>query len=180
MSRSDEHFEVFFRSHGPALLRTAVLLSAGDRHAGEDLLQDALESCLRHWGSRKIEFPAAYVRTTMARLAQRRRLSGRFLPLTNPEGSRVVDEMVQVDQRDVLLAGLRSLAPRQRVAVVLRYWEGLTEAETAEAMGCSVGTVKSQTHRGLHTLRRAVGPFFPDRARPTWKPVAPVAIGDPR
>lgn len=177
MSRSDEHFEDFFRAHGSSLLRTAVLLSGGDRHAGEDLLQDALERCLRKWPTSKIEFPAAYVRTTMARLAQRRRLT-RVFTTAEPYDGEVLDATVQVDQRDALLTALRSLATRQRVTVVLRYWEGLSEAETAHALGCSVGTVKSQTHRGLHALRQVIGPSFPDRLHPAWSPVAPATIGE--
>ena len=58
-----------------------------------------------------------------------------------------------MDRRDHLIRLLRALPPRQRTAVVLRYWEELTEAETARAMGCSAGTVKAATSRGLRRLR---------------------------
>lgn len=177
MSWSDQHFAEFFRANGQSLLRTAVLLSAGNQHAAEDLLQDALVNCLRKWPTRKIEFPAAYVRTTMARLAQRRRLA-RTVPTPDLHDRSVQDQTWQVDQRDVLLTALHALAPRQRSAVVLRYWEGLSEAETATALGCSVGTVKSQTHRALRTLREAMGPSFPERSRPTSQPLVPAADGD--
>lgn len=176
MSWSDQHFAEFFRANGQSLLRTAVLLSAGDQHAAEDLLQDALVNCLRKWPTRKIEFPAAYVRTTMARLAQRRRLSRSF-PTPDLNDRAVPDTTWEVDQRDALLVALHSLAPRQRVAVVLRYWEGLSEAETAAALSCSVGTVKSQTHRGLRTLREAMGPSFPERSG-TWGSLVTAADGD--
>jgi RNA polymerase sigma-70 factor (sigma-E family) len=149
------------------LLRTAVLLK-GSRVEGEDLLQDALERCSRRW-PRQVEHPAAYVRTTMVRLAGRRR-HRLLLPLLQdpPSG---VDDGVQSEQRVDLLAALRQLPTGQRAAVVLRHWEGYSEAETADTLDCTVGTVKSQTSRGLRRLRELMTPT--QQARPA-EPVKPI------
>ena len=149
--RSD--LERLVREHGAGLLKTAVLLTGG-RQEGEDLLQDALEVCFRRWPAQGVEFPAAYVRTVMIRLGQRRRPRWSWLrgEVALPN-ARAVDDMVVREDRHELLVALRRVPPRQRAAVVLRHWEGLSEAETAEALGCSVGTVKSQTARGLARLR---------------------------
>ncbi|WP_407342176.1 SigE family RNA polymerase sigma factor [Pengzhenrongella phosphoraccumulans] len=169
MAQGNEQFEELVRLHGPALFRTAVLL-AGDRDNGQDLLHDALERVLRRAPGGGVEFPAAYVRTTMVRLVQRRRLDrvlhGAALNAqAHPASATSFDG---VDQRDVLLPALRRLPPRQRSAVVLRYWEGCSEAEAAEILRCSVGTVKSQASRGLAKLRVSCATAFPERgAAPT-------------
>lgn len=159
-------FEEFVELHGAALLRTATLL-AGDRDRGQDLLQDALERCLRRWPHARVESPLAYVRTTMVHLLQRRRLDRILL-----RGDQVLDlhpapgdDRGAFEDRQVLLGALRTLPPRQRAAVVLRYWEGYSEAETAEILGCSVGTVKSQASRGLTKLRDQCAPHFPARTQ---------------
>lgn len=159
-------FEDFVNEHGARLLRTAVLL-AHDEHDGQDLLQDALEKAFKVWDRNEISFPAAYVRAAMVRILQRRRLQSR-LRLERLEGHdhSDADPASRADERAVLLAALATLPARRRAAVVLRHWEGYSEAETAELLGCSVGTVKSQTHRGLLALRTACGSTFPDRVAP--------------
>jgi RNA polymerase sigma-70 factor (sigma-E family) len=150
--------EEFLADRGQPLLRAAIMLG-GSQEAGEDLLQGALERVYRHW--RKIEGdPEAYLRRTLYHLAADGwRRQGRWrakLHLFGQAGT-TADATDHVDQRDQLVRLLRQLPPRQRTAIVLRYWEELTEAEAAEVMGCSPGTVKSATSRGLQRLRELSG-----------------------
>jgi RNA polymerase sigma-70 factor (sigma-E family) len=145
--------ERFVAERGDRLLRTAALL-AGSRADGEDLLQSALERLLRHW--RRIDGdPENYVRRTLYNLAadgwRRQRVWQRKVALFEPAPP--VDPVTVVDLRDAVVRVLARLPPRQRAVLVLRYFEQLSEAETAEALGCSVGTVKSTTARGLARLR---------------------------
>lgn len=145
-------------ARGDRLLRAAVMLAGG--HAdGEDLLQAALERVYRHWG-RIDGDPEGYLRRTLYHLAADGwRRNGRFrarLGLLRPSAAGP-DETAAVDQRDELIRLLSSLPARQRTAVILRYWEELSEAETARLMGCSVGNVKSAASRGLRRLRELSG-----------------------
>jgi RNA polymerase sigma-70 factor (sigma-E family) len=145
-------------ARGEHLLRAAVML-AGSHADGEDLLQAALERVYRHWAHMDGD-PEGYLRRTLYHLAAdgwRRRgmLRARLPLLLQPTGA--PDETASVDQRDELVRLLRYLPPRQRTAVILRYWEELSEAETARLMGCSVGNVKSSAARGLRRLRELNG-----------------------
>jgi RNA polymerase sigma-70 factor (sigma-E family) len=145
--------ERFVAERGDRLLRTAALL-AGSRADGEDLLQSALERLLRQW--RRIDGdPENYVRRTLYNLAadgwRRQRVRQRHAVLFEPAPP--ADPAMAVDLRDAVIRVLVRLPPRQRAVLVLRYFEELSEAETAEALGCSVGTVKSATARGLARLR---------------------------
>jgi RNA polymerase sigma-70 factor (sigma-E family) len=147
-----EGLEVLVAERGQALLATAVLLT-GERAGGEDLLQAALERSMRHWST--VRDPEAYVRRAMYRLAVdqwRRRRRHREVP-TSHEPEPVPDGSDAVHLRQALIGALRQLPRRQRAALVLRYWEGLSEAEAAEVLGCSIGTVKSTTSRGIARLR---------------------------
>ncbi|WP_298461297.1 SigE family RNA polymerase sigma factor [uncultured Cellulomonas sp.] len=180
MAHADEQFEEFVRLHGAALLRTAVLLT-GNRDQGQDTLQDALELYLRRRPKGRVEFPAAYVRTAMVHLVQRRRLDrilvggGQQHLDTEPARSADVDG---IDLRQALLAALRTLPQKQRSAVVLRYWEGYSEAETAQMLRCSVGTVKSQASRGLSKLRETCAVDFPERSQGDTTPLILTSTGD--
>ncbi len=149
--RSD--FDGFVEARSPRLLRTAFLLTRNWATA-EDLLQTALTKAWFAWG--RIEAaPEAYVRRTMVTTYtswRRRRWHGetptqRIPDRPGPEGT------ASIDDRAVLGEALDGLPPRQRAAIVLRYFEDLSEAETAAAMGCSIGTVKSQTSKALARLR---------------------------
>jgi len=143
---------------GRHLLRTAVML-AGGQEDGEDLLQAALERVFRRWRTIRGD-PEGYLRRTLYHLAAdgwRRKQAWRArLGLLGQPGAQP-DDTGAVDNRDQLLRLLRQLPPRQRTAIVLRYWEELTEAQVAQAMGCSPGTVKSATSRGLRRLRELSG-----------------------
>jgi RNA polymerase sigma-70 factor (sigma-E family) len=156
-------FEEFVQACSPRLFRTALLLAGHDRPAAEDLLQLALERAYRHWARvcRSGE-PERYVRRILAnasndrwRQAARRRESqlrpGDADPLTQ-------DQADAVAERDFLMRALAALPPRQRTVLVLRYFNDLSEAETADVLGCSVGTVKSQASRGLARLRDIAEP----------------------
>jgi RNA polymerase sigma-70 factor (sigma-E family) len=161
--RADQHvaeLERFVAERGEPLLRAAVLL-AGSREAGEDLLQGALERMLRHW--RRIEGdPEGYLRRTLHNLAAdgwrrqqtRHKLLSRLGPATEVA---TTDLTAEVDLRDALVRLLAQLPPRQRSVIVLRYWEQLSEAETAQVLGCSAGTVKSAASRGLARMRDLAG-----------------------
>jgi RNA polymerase sigma-70 factor (sigma-E family) len=143
---------------GTRLLRTAILLT-GSREAGEDLVQQALERLVRHW-SRIEGDPEGYLRRTMARLAidrwRWRSRRGELLGLDLAADPGSGDATATLDLRDALMRALATLPPRQRAVVVLRHWEQLSEAETAGVLGCSVGTVKSASSRGLAALRSVV------------------------
>ncbi|MFF9645154.1 SigE family RNA polymerase sigma factor [Kitasatospora aureofaciens] len=149
----DDEFRAFAGSAWSRLLRTAYLL-AGDRHGAEDLVQQALERAYVHWTKvRAADDPNAYVRRILVNEHARRfrRRPAEYLVEAFPD--RPAPAGPDPDARAVLLAALAALPPRQREAVVLRYWEDLSESQTAAAMGCSVGTVKSQAARGLAKLR---------------------------
>ena len=147
--------DTFVREHGAALARTAFLLT-GDHQLAEDLVQTALAKVAVRWDRVAAKgHPGAYVRQTMVRTAigwRRRRWRGEMPSGDVPE-TRAADDLVAVDRRDRLRRALLTLPPRQRAAVVLRFYEDRTEADVADLMGCSVGTVKSQTARALAHLR---------------------------
>ena len=156
-SRHDD-LTAFLAVRGDALLRTAVLLAPG-REAGEDLLQEALERLLRRWHTVDGD-PEAYLRRIMYnRAVDGWRIRARRKELLgHPVEAAVVDHACRLDLRLALIGALELLTPRQRAAVVARYWEQLSEAETAAALGCSVSAVKSAAARGLRTLREAITP----------------------
>jgi RNA polymerase sigma-70 factor (sigma-E family) len=154
-----DRLESFLAERGAPLLRAAKLLT-GSREAAEDLLQAALERLLKHWD--KIDGdPEGYLRRTLYNLAadgwrrrrtrvaglRRLRQPGFGTAAAGPAGTELVD------LRDALVRLMLQLPARQRAVIVLRYWEGLTEAEAADVLGCSAGTVKSAASRGMARLR---------------------------
>lgn len=151
---AERDFDAFVSSRGPALLRTAYLLT-GDRHLAEDLMQTALAKTYRHWPRVRTGSPEAYVRQAMVRENiswWRRRRGVEVVVADVPERAGARPD---VDRRLALDAALRQLSPHQRAVIVLRYYADLTERQAADALGCSVGTVKSQAHRALARLRDA-------------------------
>jgi RNA polymerase sigma-70 factor (sigma-E family) len=133
------------------LLRTAYLLT-GSPWAAEDLVQTCLLRAMSRW--ERIEDPMAYLRRAMAndRTSRWRRLRRELLRAEPPDVA-AADPNATVADRTVLVAELARLPRRMRAVLVLRYWEDLSEADTAAVLGCSVGSVKSQTSRGLARLR---------------------------
>ncbi|NUT04260.1 MAG: SigE family RNA polymerase sigma factor [Hamadaea sp.] len=153
--RSDDGFREFVVASSPALSRVAYLLT-GDHQLAEDLLQSALASTYRHWRRIRDGNPAAYVRQVMHREQiswWRRRRPAERLSGEAPEHRQAGDLAAEAVNRITLVQALAHLAPRQRAVIVLRFYDDLTEAETARILGCSVGTVKRQTHDALARLR---------------------------
>ncbi len=155
----EEAFRRFVAERSAALLRLAYLLTA-DRAGAEDLVQNALVKAYLRW--RNIESnPEAYVRRVLVTVAadERRRAHRRHETAMEalPETADGADPYAGVDGNVRLRAALAALPSRQRAAVVLRHWVGLEVAEVADLLGCSAGTVRSQTLRGLETLREAYG-----------------------
>lgn len=147
-----EGFEEFVAARYRALVRTAYLLT-GSREDAEDLVQTAFVRCVPAWGRINGD-PEPYVRTVLVRENvsrwRRRRwreVSTDQVPEHGTESSSAGTERVTLED------ALGQLPPRQRAAVVLRHVEDRSERETAALMGCSLGTVKSQTHAGLARLR---------------------------
>ncbi|HEX4223264.1 MAG TPA: SigE family RNA polymerase sigma factor [Pseudonocardiaceae bacterium] len=156
-------FEEFVTETSLPLLRTAYLL-VNDLGEAEDLVQEALLRVARSWPRiRAMDHPLAYARRVLVNKAidqsERSRRRRQVVSLDRwPESAELPDpaaaeEFALVDVRGEVGAALAQLTARQRIAVVLRYWDGLSEAETAQHLSCSVGTVKSTTSRGLARLR---------------------------
>jgi RNA polymerase sigma-70 factor (sigma-E family) len=154
----DEGFAAYFASRSSAIRSTAFLL-CGDWHRAEDLTQTAFVKLYRAWhriaAHEKLD---AYTRQVLVRTfldETRRGFFHREQP-TDEHHDGSVPAAGGVEDRLVLLRALADLAPRQRAALVLRFWEDMSVEDTARAMRCSTGTVKSQTARGLDTMRDLV------------------------
>ncbi|GAA3186310.1 SigE family RNA polymerase sigma factor [Dactylosporangium siamense] len=145
-------FQEFVEVRYGDLLRTAYLLT-GSQHAAEDLVQSSLLRVMRHWD--RVDEPFAYVRRAMVnqRTSIWRRLRNAEVLTDDPPDRPGPDPTDQILQRRSLLAALDGLPVRMRAVLVLRYWEDLSETETAALLGISVGSVKSQASRGLARLR---------------------------
>ena len=155
-AESDEEFRQFMRGRWPAMVRLAYGLTGDAGHA-EDVAQAAFARAYASWGRvRRAADPEAYLRRIVINENRRRFRKQRVaeaLPGVLPDRGAAVPGL---EDRSALIDALRTLGPRQRAVVVLRYWLDLSEAETAAALNCSVGTVKSQASRALATLRGKV------------------------
>lgn len=155
-AESDEEFREFMRGRWAATVRLAYGLTGDTGHA-EDVAQDAFARAYASWGRvSRAGDPQAYVRRIVINEYRRRFRKQRVaeeLPGVLPDAGTVPPGP---EERSALLDALRSLGPRQRAVIVLRYWMDLSEAETAAALNCSRGTVKSQASRGLAALKLKV------------------------
>ena len=166
MSRYDG-FEEFVAGQGAALSRTAFFLT-GDLSGAEDLLQDALVATAKRWPDlRRDGNPLAYAKQVMlnrARSSWARRRRRPEQPLSEEVQVAAADPAAKVADGIVLAAALRRLAPRQRAVLYLRFYEDQSVERTAELLGCSPGTVKSQTSDALGRLRALAPSLLPDYA----------------
>ncbi len=150
-------FDAFVAHRGRALARTAYLLT-GDHHLAEDLVQTTLFKTAKAW--HRIEGdPEPYVRRALYHehiSSWRRRRHLTEVPLDGPAGWHAENRTTErgdLELRLALRTALAALTPRQRTVLVLRYFEDLTETQTAAALGIAVGTVKSSSRQALHRLR---------------------------
>lgn len=162
VARDELAFRDFVAGATGRLLRTAYLL-VGDAAAAEDLLQDVFERMYGKWA--RIDDPDAYARRALANSARNRwRSVGRRRETPLHEGH----DRAAVEPGDTapdVLAALATLPSGQRAVVVLRYFDDLSVEQTARALGCSVGTVKSQTARALPRLRTLLGDLSEEHCR---------------
>jgi RNA polymerase sigma-70 factor (sigma-E family) len=164
-----KEFDAYFRARRDAVRRTAYLL-CGDWHRADDHAQAAFVALHRHW--RRIRDRGAldaWMRKTLVRTVvdESRRPWRRERSTEDPVVATAVADRADgpadsIVTRHVLVDGLRVVPPRQRAVLVLRFLEGLDVAATAEVLGCSEGTVKSQTAHGLTALRAALGDALDD------------------
>jgi RNA polymerase sigma-70 factor, ECF subfamily len=186
----EDEFREFVAARSSALLRTAYLL-AGDWATAEDLLQTALTKTYLAWKRLgEIEAVEPYTRRVLVNTATswwRRRWHGERPTEVLPERPGP-DRHQEAVERDALWAHVRALPARQRAVLVLRFYEDLSEAQTADLLDISVGTVKSQTARALATLRRRLQPegtapvpaqASPERGNPPVREPEPRLVREP-
>jgi len=164
--RDEQEFAEYFVARRDAVRRTAYLL-CGDWHRADDLAQTAFVALHRRW--RKVRDRGAldaYVRRTLVRAvideSRRPWRRERFVDEVPETPAEDADVGESVAIRQALIPALRRVPPRQRAVLVLRFLDGLDVAATANALGCTEGTVKSQTARGLETLRAELGDALDD------------------
>jgi RNA polymerase sigma-70 factor (sigma-E family) len=162
-SRRDDEFTFFVAARLPTLRRVAYLLCQ-DWHRADDLVQVAITRLYAHWGrAAAMDYTEAYVRTILVRefLRDQRSVWARRVSLGVDPPDRAgawPDHDAAVD----LKAALAALPARQRATIVLRYYCDLTVEQVAQVLGCTPGTVKSQTAKGLGSLRLALQPAGAD------------------
>jgi RNA polymerase sigma-70 factor (sigma-E family) len=146
----DQEFQDLYVGRAPALRRTAFLL-CGDWHQAEDLVQVAFEKVYASWS--RLREPEAVLRRTLVRcwIDETRRPHRREQPVAD-----VPDRPDELPEQVSLRRALSAVPPRQRACLVLRFYDDLSVADTARLLGCTQGTVKSQTSRGLEALRAAL------------------------
>jgi RNA polymerase sigma-70 factor (sigma-E family) len=166
VAEDDDGFRAFVSMRWPSLVTTAYLITA-DRGVAEDCVQEALARMHGRWGKVRDGAPVAYAQRAVVNAALSWRRRRRVAEVPFEVGfDRAAPPAADDGVDPVLVAALRSLPPRMRAAVVLRYLEDRSEAEAAEILGCSVGTVKSAAHRGVARLREALGEGPPPEETP--------------
>ena len=143
-----------YTAHYLELVRLAAFLT-GDRDNAEEVVQDAYVKVFGSW--RNVREPEAYLRTAVVNLSRsrlrRKQVVAKHRPEPLPDVASAESSALVTAQREAVLHALQQLPRRQREAVVLRYYGDLSEAQTAAAMGCSAGAVKSHTSRAMAALR---------------------------
>jgi RNA polymerase sigma-70 factor (sigma-E family) len=159
--RRDDEFRVFFDAEFVSLRRLAFMLT-GDWSEAEDLAQDTMVRTYKAWDRIKGDSPMAYARTALLN-RHRSKLRRVQVEAKYAFARRTPAEVVEErDDAVTLLAALKVLPPRERQAVVLRFYEDRPIAEVAELLEVPPGTVKSMTHRALARLREELGDAFSD------------------
>jgi RNA polymerase sigma-70 factor (sigma-E family) len=155
-------FDEFVAFRLGALLRYATVVTC-DPHLAEDIVQDVLVRARARWGRIcRMDAPERYVKRMVLNefLSWRRRRAARVVPLSREQldhvAKPVADPAVAWDERDAVLRLVAGLPPRQRAAVVLRFYEDLPDEEIADLLGCRSVTVRSLISRALATLRRSL------------------------
>ncbi len=181
----DEEFRRFVIDRRADLLRTATLLTAGDRHLAEDVVQSTLTRLYLAWPlfTRAANRDGYARRALVNALMDEHRRPWRRQERSSPEVPDLptVEPQAGTERTDALNAALADLPPRMRAALVYRYFHDLSVADTADALSCSQGTVKSQTARALERLRtlmdatppQAPPPASPTSSHPSLSAVAP-------
>jgi len=146
-----------YEEHFASAFRLAYLLT-GDADLAEDLVQDAFVKLIGRFAN--LRDPGsfdAYLKRTLVNLSygsfRRRRVERAYLARASGLATRATDGFPDVEERDQLWAQLQRIAPRQRAALVLRYYDDLSEQQTADVLGCSLRTVKSLATRGMKAMR---------------------------
>ncbi|MGW1989888.1 SigE family RNA polymerase sigma factor [Embleya sp. NPDC001921] len=156
---SDASFQEFAATHSRRLFRTACLLTSGDWHGAEDLLQETLGKLYPRWRKvSRMDWPFAYAHTILVRVyleQQRRKSSTERTTDSVPE--RADRPTGDPELRLTLLDGLAALVPKDRAVLVLRYWEDRSVEQTADALDMSEGAVRVRAHRALDRLRALLG-----------------------
>jgi RNA polymerase sigma-70 factor (sigma-E family) len=162
VSDAAEEVAQLFRAERQGLLRLAMLL-AGDRDVAEDLVQDAFLALHRRWSSlTEPALAAGYLRVCVVNgarsLHRRRRVARGHLRVAEPEALPAADAaMLLAEEHQAVVAAVRLLPRRQQQVLVLRYWSDMTEAQIAQTLGVSSGTVKTSASRALATVGRRLG-----------------------
>jgi RNA polymerase sigma-70 factor (sigma-E family) len=157
MALGEASFDAFVNTNLNGLLRTAFLVTWDPREA-EDLVQECLFKVARQWSRvGSMQQPVAYARRVLINLTlddarRRERHRGELYAPPAEVGTESLD-FARLESRAELVAALRILPPRQRAVIVLRYFLDLSEAQTAQALDCSLGTVKSTSSKALAHLR---------------------------
>jgi|HubBroStandDraft_1064217.scaffolds.fasta_scaffold48347_2 RNA polymerase sigma-70 factor (sigma-E family) len=186
--RARQEFEGFVSESGADLLRTAYLV-VWDLPSAEDLVQECLFQVAKRWPRvRVMDHPTAYARRILFNLAlddsrhrsrRQAELDGRDqAALESRTDLGAARQMRLVESSSELTDAVAALPPRQRAALVLRYFEDLSEAETADLLGCSVGTVKSTTSRALARLRQKLDPVVGEPVLITSHATEPKGVQD--